>query len=463
MTVIIGIDPHKASHTAVAIGCDERQLAEIRVRATCQQTERLLAWAEPLGERTWAVESAGGMGYLLSQQLVGAGERVLDVPATLASRVRVLATGRSNKNDPNDALSVAIAALRSPGLRSVEPANHREVLRLLAKRNHEIGRLRNIVVSRLHAALVNLSPGGISKELNASDAVRLLNDFEPITAVEQTRYDLAHELLDDVDRLDVQLKVSHRRIKDAVKASGTSLTDLYGVGPILACELIGYTGDVRRFTTRDQFASYAGVAPVERSSGGRIFFRLSRRGNRQLNHAIHMVAICQIRQTNSEGRIYFEKKVAEGSKGGFRLKGEAETTHSIAGRPVGRRSVPLDASLLTILRAHRARQAEERLQAGEAYSDDGYVVADELGKPYHPDTVSGWFDDAAKDAGLPRIRLHDCRHTAASLMLSQGVPVKVVSEMLGHSSPTITLSIYAHVMPGMAEEAGAALSASLLA
>ena len=312
MTVIIGIDPHKASHTAVAIGRDEQQLAEIRVRATSQQTQQLLAWAEPLGERTWAVESAGGMGYLLSQQLVGAGEQVLDVPATLASRVRVLGTGRSDKNDPNDALSVAIAALRSPGLRSVEPADHREVLRLLAKRNHEIGRLRNIVVSRLHAALLNLSPGGISKELNASDAMRLLNDFEPITAVEQTRYDLAHELLDDVERLDVQLKESHRRIKTAVKASGTTLTGLYGVGPILACELIGYTGDVRRFTTRDQFAAYAGVAPVERSSGGRIFFRLSRRGNRQLNHAIHMVAICQIRQTDSEGRIYFEKKVAEG-------------------------------------------------------------------------------------------------------------------------------------------------------
>src|ERR1019366_418146 len=81
MTIIIGIDPHKASHTAVAIGCDEQQLAEIRVRATCQQTEQLLAWAKPLGPRTWAVESAGGLGYLLSQQLVGAGERVLDVPA----------------------------------------------------------------------------------------------------------------------------------------------------------------------------------------------------------------------------------------------------------------------------------------------------------------------------------------------------------------------------------------------
>jgi transposase len=312
MTVIIGIDPHKASHTAVAIGPDEERLAEIRVRATCQQTARLLAWARPLGERTWAVESAGGLGYLLSQQLVGAGEHVLDVPATLASRVRVLGTGKSNKNDPNDALSVAIAALRSPGLRSVEPADHRAVLRLLAKRNHEIGRLRNIIVSRLHAGLANLSPGGISKELNASDAMRLLNDFQPITPVERVRYDLAHELLDDVERLDVQLKESHRRIKTAVKASGTSLTDLYGVGPILACELIGYTGDVSRFTNRDQFASYAGVAPIELSSGGRTVHRLSRRGNRLLNHAVHMVAICQVRQTDSEGRAYFERKVAEG-------------------------------------------------------------------------------------------------------------------------------------------------------
>src|SRR5450432_2730578 len=179
MKVMIGIDPHKASHTAVAIGCDERQLAEIRVRATCQQTERLLAWAEPLGERTWAVESSGGMGYLLSQQLVGAGEQVLDVPATLASRVRVLGTGRSDKNDPNDARSVAIAALRAPALRSVEVADHAEVLRLLAKRNVDIGIHRTRVVCRLHAALADLAPGGIAKELNASDALELLARIEP--------------------------------------------------------------------------------------------------------------------------------------------------------------------------------------------------------------------------------------------------------------------------------------------
>ncbi len=94
--------------------------------------------------------------------------------------------------------------------------------------------------------------------------------------------------------------------------------------------------------------------------------------------------------------------------------------------------------------------------------DDGYVIADELDSAYHPDVVSDRFERLVASAGLRRIRLHDCRHTAASLMLASGVPVKVVSELLGHSSPTITLSIYAHTLPGMAHEAGAALSASLL-
>jgi len=103
MSIIIGIDPHKATHTAVAIGCDEGELGMVTVRATRHQTEQLLSWAAPFRKRTWAIESAGGLGYLLAQQLVDAGEHVLDVPATLASRVRVLGTGKSDKNDPSDA------------------------------------------------------------------------------------------------------------------------------------------------------------------------------------------------------------------------------------------------------------------------------------------------------------------------------------------------------------------------
>jgi transposase len=170
MEVVIGIDPHKASHTAVAIDRSEVELANVRVRATRRQVDQLLRWAEPFEKRTWAIESAGGVGYLLAQQLVARGEEVFDVPPTLASRVRVLATTRSNKNDPNDAFSVALAALRTPRLRAVEAANHTEVLRLLSKRNTDIGSHRTRVVCRLHALFQELAPGGIAKKMNASDA-----------------------------------------------------------------------------------------------------------------------------------------------------------------------------------------------------------------------------------------------------------------------------------------------------
>jgi transposase len=312
MNVMIGIDPHKASHTAVAIDGDEYQLSSVKVRATHRQVDQLMDWAEPFDKRTWAIESAGGLGYLLAQQLVARGEDVLDVPATLASRIRVLATDRSNKNDPNDAHSIAIAALRAPRLRPVEAAHHAEVLRLLAKRNRDLGSQRQRVVCRLHALLSELAPGGIAKELYVSDADTLMATLSPQSPVEQTRFDLVLELLDDVRRLDAQTKESHRRITVAVKASGTSLTELYGVGPIHAATLIGYSGDVSRFANRDAYASYNGTAPIEWSSGGRVVHRVSRRGNRKLNHAIHMAAVTQLRNSGTPGRIYFERKVAEG-------------------------------------------------------------------------------------------------------------------------------------------------------
>jgi transposase len=205
-----------------------------------------------------------------------------------------------------------VAAFRAPGLRNVEVADHSQVLRLLAKRNVDLGSHRTRVVCRLHALLAELAPGGISKEMYVSDAERFLANITPETPAVQVRYDMALELLDDVRRLDEQTKVSHRRIGIAIKASGTSLTELYGVGPIIAAQLIGYAGDVRRFANRDAFASYNGTAPAEFASGGRVVHRVSQRGNRRLNHALHMVAVTQIRNPGTMGRIYFERKVAEG-------------------------------------------------------------------------------------------------------------------------------------------------------
>jgi transposase len=115
---MIGVDPHKASHAAVAVGGDEQQLGQVRVRASALQATRLLEWAAAWPERAWAVEGAGGLGHLLAQQLVAAGERVLGVQPKLAARVRLLASEAVNKNDPNDARSVAVTALRSRAPRS---------------------------------------------------------------------------------------------------------------------------------------------------------------------------------------------------------------------------------------------------------------------------------------------------------------------------------------------------------
>ena len=228
--------------------------------------------------------------------------------------MRVLGSGRSNKNDPNDALSIAIAALHAPRLGRVGRDDHAGVLRLYAKRNRDLGRARNRTACRLHALLAELVPGGIPKEINARSAERLLASVDPATPVERARHGVAVEHLEDLRRFDDQLRASKKRLAAAVSESGTTITELFGIGPFVAATVIGYTGDVTRFANRDQFAAYTGTAPIEVSSGGRVTHRLSRRGNRQLNHAIHIAAITQVRFAHSPGRAFYDRKIAEGKR-----------------------------------------------------------------------------------------------------------------------------------------------------
>ena len=305
---MIGVDPHKGSHTAVALGADEAPLGQVRVRASAAQAQRLLAWAQAWPERTWAVEGAGGLGHLLAQELVAAGERVLDVQPKLAARVRLLAAGAVNKNDPNDARSAAVAALRSPSCLPVRPDDHAAVLKIWAKRYRDLSRARNQVACRLHAALCDLVPGGLSTEICADQAEQILAGAGPCGAVQQARA----ELVADLRRVDALLRETKKKLAVAVRVSGTSLTELFGVGPVVSATVIGDVRDVSRFGSRDRFAAYNGTAPIEVSSGNRVIHRLSMRGNRRLNHAIHMAAITQIRYKHSEGRAYYDKKIAEG-------------------------------------------------------------------------------------------------------------------------------------------------------
>jgi hypothetical protein len=160
--------------------------------------------------------------------------------------------------------------------------------------------------------LCDLVPGGISKEISAAQAARILGQVSPSGAVEVARAELAAEFPGDMRRLDAQLRGARKKLAAAVKVSGTTLTQVFGVGPVIAGTIIGDIADVSRFPGRDHFASYNGTAPVEVSSGNRKIHRLSLRGNRRDGHAIHMAAITQIRHRHSEGRVYYEKKLAEG-------------------------------------------------------------------------------------------------------------------------------------------------------
>src|SRR5579864_2234239 len=204
MEVLIGVDPHKRSHHAVAIDRDETALGELSVRATRDQTQRLLAWASQFAERRWAIESAAGLGFLLAQQLVAAGEDVVDVPPTLAARVRVLGSGKSQKNDPNDALSTAIAALRATRLRTVARDDHGAILRMLGDHHHELGALRTQAICRLHALIRSLIPGGTGIRLTADRAAAVLRKVKPATSAEYERKRLALGYLADIRRLDAE-------------------------------------------------------------------------------------------------------------------------------------------------------------------------------------------------------------------------------------------------------------------
>jgi transposase len=308
---IIGIDPHKGSHTAAAIDRDEQLVGELSVQADRRQRDRLLAWAEPFEPRLWAVEGATGHGALLAQQLVACGETVVDVPAALSARARLLDAGRKDKTDPHDARSTAIVALRNRNLHAVALEDHRQVLRLLARRHHQLTAARTRAICRLHAVLCEMIEGGLSKNLSAKRASDELRKIRPVDAIGIERKQIAAEFLDEVRRVDRALVELHGRINDAVKAAGTSVTDVFGVGPIVAWYLIGYSGDVRRFATPGHYPRYNATAPIEASSGPKVRHRLNPNGNRQLNHAIHIAALGQISH-DTPGRAYYLAKQTAG-------------------------------------------------------------------------------------------------------------------------------------------------------
>jgi transposase len=312
MKVLIGVDPHKGS---VAVAALDQATGELLERAGFPQNhaglKALERWAKRFPKRRWAVENAGGLGRHLAGRLAAAGESVVDVPPKLSARVRVLSSGNARKNDGIDALATALAASRNDRLAAVDPEDSSEVLRLLSERREDLVAERTRALNRLHALLRDLLPGGVAGKLSAERAARILRSIRPKGASARLRRRLASEVLRDVRTLDTKIADLGGRIEAEIEASGTTLTQIFGIGPILAARIIGTVGDVGRFPSKAHFASYSGTAPVEASSGEVVRHRLSLAGNRHLNYALHMVAICQAR-SDARGGTYYRKKMAEG-------------------------------------------------------------------------------------------------------------------------------------------------------
>jgi transposase len=310
--ITIGIDPHKGSHTATAVDDAEVVVGEFRVDANRHQRARLLEWAAPFEPRRWAIEGATGVGALLAQQLVGAGEQVVDVPPKLSARVRLMDTGRTDKSDPNDSRSAALAALRRKALTTVSAeSEHRVVLRLLADRYHQLIAQRTRTVGRLHAVLCLVVEGGTGRSLTAVRASKVLAGVHVSGPITAARVATCAQFIAELEVLDQAIRATRAQTVTAVAASKTSVIDVYGVGPIGTAIIIGHSGDVRRFPTAGHYARHNGTAPLEASSGPQARHRLNPRGNRQINHALYTAALTQLAH-DTPGRVYYERKRAEG-------------------------------------------------------------------------------------------------------------------------------------------------------
>jgi transposase len=311
MRVVIGIDPHKRSNTAVVLDQTEKVLARQRFDNDRDGHRALRQFGRAWTDRTWAVEGARGVGLGLAQRLAAEGEVVLNVPAKLSAKVRALGGGSGRKTDDTDAYAVAVAGLRARGLHLVHVDDTVAVMRLLAERRQQLVEQRIMTVNRLHQLLQDLVPGGAARRLTSKKAREILASVRPRDQVGKARKELALEQLADVTALDAKLKAASQRIAEVFKEHPSHVTDIFGFGEVLACFAIGEAGEVRRFPSKSHFASYTGTAPVDSSSGDSPHVYVNRGGNRRLNHALHIAALVQT-QHDGPGREYYLRKRAEG-------------------------------------------------------------------------------------------------------------------------------------------------------
>jgi len=309
--VVIGMDPHKRSVTIEVMAGDETVLGGGRFTTDPAGFEELGQYVRAWPDRVWAIEGCNGIGRHVALRLLDQGQDVVDVPPKLSARARVFATGQGRKTDATDAHSIALVGTRMAGLRPVVDDEQLAVLRTLVDRRRSLGEEHTRMVSQLHHLLLELVPGGAKTFLSAAQAKAILAGIRPRDAAGKVRRRVAAELVSDLERIYKRKKAADKELRELVRATGTSLLDLNGIGPSGAARLLVEVGDITRFPNRAHFGSWTGTAPIDASSGDHVRHRLSRAGNRQINRVLHIMATVQLRNPGI-GRDYYDRKKADG-------------------------------------------------------------------------------------------------------------------------------------------------------
>lgn len=315
--ITVGTDVHKATHTFVAVNSLGGKIADMTVPATTAGHTRALDWARSLcgvdadEALLWAIEDCRNMSNRLERDLLGAGQSVVRVsPHLMATHRR---TGRERgKSDPIDALAVARAAQREPDLPVARHDGVTRELKLLSDhRDHHVAQ-RTSLINRLRWHLHELDPEFLGK----ADLTAIKHQNRVKTWLAQQPGilpELAADLLADVTDLTARIKKIDRQIHTAVTPVSSALREVPGCADLTAAKILGEVANIDRFDNADKLARYCGVAPVPvwsgRSKGN---MRLTRSGNRQLNRALHTMALTQARSSGTCGHAYYQRKLAEG-------------------------------------------------------------------------------------------------------------------------------------------------------
>jgi transposase len=307
--VVVGIDAHKRSHTAVAVDEQGKCLGAKTVATTSQGHLELIRWAEGFGVHRFAVEDCRHLSRRLEADLLRAGAAIVRVPPKLMAGVRRSAR-EQGKSDPIDATAIARAALREDDLPTAHLDGPERDLRLLVDHREDLVTERTRYENRLHWHLHELDPALMLKPRSLGRFVVLDRLTAICTRHEGTVAEIAAELVERIRALTVRIRALERQISALVSELAPTLVSLQGCGPLTAAKIVGETAGIRRFADRHRFARFNGTAPIPVWSANKVRVRLNRGGNRQLNAGLHRIAVTQLR--GGRGQDYVIKRMAQG-------------------------------------------------------------------------------------------------------------------------------------------------------